>query len=44
MLLGPTGGLSDTIRAGGTNGVWFGSIWAQALTSTVTLNLQCWEI
>ena len=44
MVLGPTGGLADTIRAGAINGVWFGSIWAAAVSSTVTINIQCLEI
>ena len=44
MFLGPAGGISDTIRSAAINAVYFGSIWARAVTSTVTLNLQCWEI
>ena len=44
MTLGPSGGLADTIRSAAINGVYFGSIWAQAVSETVVLNLQCWEI
>jgi hypothetical protein len=40
----PNGGISDTIRSAAINGVYFGSIWAKAVTSTVTLNIQAWEI
>jgi hypothetical protein len=44
MVLGPTGGLADTIRAGTINGAYFGAVWAKAVTSTVVLNIQCFEI
>jgi hypothetical protein len=40
----PNGGISDTIRSAAINGVYFGSIWCKAVTSTVTLNVQVWEI
>ena len=40
----PNGGISDTIRSASINGVYFGSMWAQAVSSPVTLNISLWEI